>query len=123
MHQVNTLDASGIHVLEKILDSIHERGGGIYFAGVNKRVFDVLNNSGILKDIGHTHIHSTTRAAIRQAMRESFCPVICAACEAAVFRECPDLKAGNWEILGSGVSARQCRLPQSEEQSNAETDQ
>ena len=122
MHQVNTIDASCIHVLEIILDSIRERGGGIYFAGVNQRVFDVLNNSGILKDIGHTHIHSTTRAAIRQAMRESFCPVICAACEAAVFRECPDLKAGNWEIFGSGLSARECRRPQSEEKSNAETD-
>jgi hypothetical protein len=104
------------------LDDIRKRGGGIYFSGVNQRVFDVLNNSGILKDIGYTHIRSTTSAAIRQAMRESFCPVICAACEAAVFRECPDLKEGNWEIFGSGVSARECRLPQSEEKSNAETD-
>jgi hypothetical protein len=86
-------------------------------------VFDVLNNSGLLNDIGHSHIHSTTGAVIRQAMRKPFCPVICAACEAAVFRECPDLKAGNWEIFGSGVRARECRLPRSEEQSNAETDQ
>ncbi len=122
MHQVNTLDASGIHILEIILDDIRKRGGGIYFSGVNQRVFDVLNNSGILKDIGYTHIRSTTSAAIRQAMRKSFCPVICAACEAAIFRECPDLKEGNWEIFGSGVSARECRLPQSEEKSNAETD-
>jgi SulP family sulfate permease len=122
MHQVNTLDASGIHVLEILLESIRERGGGIYFAGVNQRVFDVLNNSGISKDIGHSHIRRTTRAAIRQAMRESFCPVICVACEAIVFRECPDLKAGNWEIFGSGISARECRLPQSEEKSNADTD-
>jgi SulP family sulfate permease len=122
MHQVNTLDASGIHVLEIIWESIRERGGGIYFAGVNQRVFDVLNNSGMLKDIGHSHIRRTTSAAIRQAMRDSFCPVICAACEAGVFRECPDLKTGNWEIFGSGISARQGRLPPSEEKSNAETD-
>jgi SulP family sulfate permease len=122
MHQVNTLDASGIHVLEIILEIIRERGGGIYFAGVNQRVFDVLNNSGILKDIGHSHVRRSTRAAIRQAMRESFCPVICVACEAAVFRDCPDLKAGNWEIFGRGVSARECQLPQSEEKSNAKTD-
>jgi SulP family sulfate permease len=121
MHQVNTLDASGIHVLEIILEIIRERGGGIFFAGVNQRVFDVLNNSGILKDIGHSRVRRSTSAAIRQAMRESFCPVICVACEAVVFRECPDLKAGNWEIFGSGVSARECRLPQSEEKSNAKT--
>jgi SulP family sulfate permease len=122
MHQVNTLDASGIHILEIMLDQMRERGGGIYFSGVNQRVFDVLNNSGMLKDIGHTHIHRTTKAVIRQAMCESFCPVICAACETAIFRECPDLKAGNWEIFGSGVSARQDRLLQSEEASHAETD-
>ena len=122
MHKVNTLDASGIHILEIILDDIRKRGGGIYFSGVNQRVFDVLNNSGLLKDIGHTHIRSTTSVTIRQAMRESFCPIICAACEAIVFRECPDLKAGNWEIFGSGVRARECRLLQSEEKSNAETD-
>ena len=91
MHKVNTLDASGIHMLEIMLDQIRERGGGIYFSGVNQRVFDVLNNSGLLKDIGHTHIRSSTGAVIREAMRESFCPVICVACEAAVFRECPDL--------------------------------
>jgi sulfate permease, SulP family len=122
MHHVNTLDASGIHVLEIILDSIRERGGGIFFAGVNRRVFEVLNNSGMLKDIGYTHTRSTTRAAIREAMRESFCPVICALCEADVFRECPDLKAGNWEIFGNGVIARECRLPHSEEKNNAETE-
>jgi SulP family sulfate permease len=122
MHHVNTLDASGIHILEILLDDIRKRGGGIYFSGVNGRVFDVLNNSGILKDIGHTHIRRTTRAVIRQAMRESFCPDICAACAAVVFRECPDLKAGNWEIFGSGISARACQLPQFEEKRNAATD-
>ena len=121
MHQVNTLDASGIHILEIILERIRKRGGGIYFSGVNQRVFDVLNNSGLLKDIGHTHVRRSTRAAIRQAMRESFCPVICAACETAIFRECPDLKKGNWEIFGSGVGARECRLPRTEEKSHAET--
>jgi sulfate permease, SulP family len=122
MHHVNTLDASGIHILEIMLDQIRERGGGIYFSGINQRVFDVINHSGLLKDIGHAHIRTTTKAAIREAMRESFCPVICAACEAAVFRECPDLKAGNWEIFGSRVRARECPLPHSEDQSNAETD-
>lgn len=121
MHHVNTLDASGIHILEIVLGHILERGGGIYLSGVNQRVFEVLNNSGISKDIGYPHIRRTTGAAIRQAMRESFCPAICVACEAAVFRECPDLKAGNWEIFGAGVSARACRLPQPEEKNNAET--
>jgi sulfate permease, SulP family len=123
MHQVNTLDASGIHILEIVLDQIRERSGGLYFSGVNQRVFDVLNNSGFSKDIGYIQIRKTTNAAIRQAMRDSFSPTICAKCEAAIFRECPDLKAGNWEIFGSGVVAREDQPPQSEEKSNAKTEE
>jgi hypothetical protein len=45
-------------------------------------------------------------------MRESFCPVICAACTEVVFSECMELKQGNWEIFGEGVQARICRLPE-----------
>ena len=119
MHQVNTLDASGIHILEIMLDQIRERNGGIYFSGVHQQVFDVLNNSGISKDIGYTRIRKTTSAAIRQAMRESFCQEICDTCEAAIFKECPDLKAGNWEIFGSGVTPPDCEPPQPEETSDA----
>lgn len=111
MHHVNTIDASGIHALEILLEDIHQRGGGLYFSGVNHRVFDVLNNSGLLKDVGHTHVRTTTGKAIRQAMRESFCPAICAACEAEIFEECAELKTGNWEVFGPGVQPRICRLP------------
>ncbi len=118
MHHVNTIDASGIHILELLLEDIRRRGGGLYFAGVNHRVFDVLNNSGLLKEIGHTHVRTTTDKAIRLAMRESFCPVICAACDVAVFRECEDLSKGNWETLGRGVHPRVCRLPGFDSESN-----
>lgn len=121
MHQVNTLDASGIHILEIMLDQIRERNGGIYFSGVHQPVFDVLNNSGIAKDIGFSRIRKTTNGAIRQAMRVSFCPDVCAACEAVVFRECPDLKAGNWEIFGSGVKPPQCQPPLPEETNDAKS--
>jgi SulP family sulfate permease len=110
MHNVNIMDASGVHIIENILEDIHNRGGGLYLSRVNHRVFAVLNNSGLLKDIGHKNIHTTTYKAIRQAMRDSFCAVICEGCEAAVFKECPDLKQGNWEIFGEGVQPRLCML-------------
>jgi SulP family sulfate permease len=106
MHQVNNFDATGVHVFEEILSELKERGGGFYFSGVNARVFQVFKNSGLLREIGESHIRSSTRSAIREAMRESFCPSICAACEFAVFHECKDLKQGNWEILGKGVKPR-----------------
>jgi SulP family sulfate permease len=110
MHRVNTIDASGMHIFEIVLDEVNRRGGALYFSGVNHKVFEVFKNSGFLKEIGETHIRSTTRAAIRQAMRESFCPVTCAACDYVIFEECPDLKRGNWEILGEGVQPRACQL-------------
>jgi len=106
MHQVNNLDASGVHAVEQVNAELRERGGGFYFSGVNARVFQVFKNSGLLREVGESHIRSTTRSAIREAMRESFCPAICAACEFAVFHECKDLKIGNWEILGKGVKPR-----------------
>ncbi len=109
MHQVNNFDASGVHAFELILDEVRRRGGGLYFSGVNTRVFQVFKNSGLLQEIGETHFRSTTGSAIRHAMRESFCPFICAACEVAVFNECDELKKGNWQILGQGVTPR-CRV-------------
>ena len=111
MHHVNIIDASGIHVLEIIHEDLYRRGGGIFFSGVNHRVFDVLNNSGLLRQIGHTRVHTTSYKAIRQAMRESFCPAICAACPVRVFQECPELAVGSWEIFGEDVKPRICRLP------------
>jgi SulP family sulfate permease len=108
MHQVNNFDASGVHALEQVNEELRERGGGLYFSGVNARVFQVFKDSGLLQEVGETHIRSSTRSAIRHAMRDAFCPVICAACEFAVFDECKALKQGNWEILGKGVRPR-CR--------------
>jgi SulP family sulfate permease len=110
MHQVNNFDASGVHVLEQIGTQLGARGGGLFFSGVNTRVFQVFKNSGLLREIGESHIGSSTRSAIRQAMREAFCPFICAACEFAVFHECTELKRGNWSILGKGAEPRCPRI-------------
>jgi SulP family sulfate permease len=125
MHHVNTLDASGIHVLEILFEEVRDRGGGLYFSGINHGVFEVIKNSGFLKEVGQTHLRSTTGAAIRQAMRDAFCPVVCAACEYAIFVECPELKKGNWEIFGEGVQPRQCllQLPEKNEGSQPLTQQ
>jgi len=109
LHQANILDASGIHALEILLEEVRERGGGLYFAGVKPRIFAVFKNSGLLREVGESHFRTATGSAIRQAMRESFCPSICATCEYMVFVECPELKQGNWEILGEGVRPRSCR--------------
>jgi SulP family sulfate permease len=110
MHQASILDASGIHALEILLEEIQKRGGGLYFAGVKPKVFLVFKNSGLLREVGESHFRTTTGSAIRQAMRESFCPAICASCPYVVFDECPELKLGNWEVLGEGVRPRQCTI-------------
>ncbi len=116
MHQANILDASGIHVLEILLEEVQERGGGLYFAGVKPRIFQIFKNSGFLLEVGEAHFRTTTGSAIRQAMRESFCPAICAACEYVVFVECPELKRGNWEVLGEGVRPRKCESQEKKKQ-------
>jgi SulP family sulfate permease len=116
MHQVNVLDASGVHVLKIVLEEIKKRGGGLYFSRVNSRVFEVLKNSGLLKEVNEEHIRESTGSAVRLAMAESFYPEICAACETAVFVECPELKKGNWSILGKGVSSRTSKTDEAKTQ-------
>ena len=108
MHKVNTMDSSGVDILEVLLEEIKQRGGGLFLAGVNYRVFEVFKNSGLLKDVDATHIRTSTGAAIRKAMRDYFCPHICAACPVFVFQECAELKRGNWEIFGQGVQPPRC---------------
>jgi SulP family sulfate permease len=115
MRQVNTMDASGVHTLETLLEEVREQGGSLFFSAMNPRVFDVFKNSGFLKEVGEPQVRMSTRGAIRQAMRENFCPAICATCELVVFVECPELKQGNWEIFGKDVRPRLCVLPQVEE--------
>jgi hypothetical protein len=105
------MDASGVHALEIVMEEIQRRGGGLYFAGVHHQVFLTLKNSGLLRDAGDTHVHASTGRAIRHAMRENFCPVVCAACPVFVFEECPPLKKGDWSIFGAGVQPRLCMLP------------
>ena len=111
MHRVNTLDASGVHVLELLLEEVRRRGGDLYLAGVNHRVFEVFRDSGFLRELGERHLRDTTGSAVRSAMRETFCPAVCAACDRVIFQECPELKKGRWEILGKGVKAGTCALP------------
>jgi SulP family sulfate permease len=103
MHKVNTMDSSGVDILENLLEEIKQRGGGLFFAAVNYRVFEVIKNSGLLKDVGASHIRTTTGAAIRKAMRDYFDPNVCAACPVFVFKECNELKRANWEIFGPGI--------------------
>jgi len=106
MHQVNNFDASGVFVFEQILEEVRIRGGGLYFSGVNTRVFQVFKNSGLLPKVGETRFRGSSGSAIRLAMRESFSPAVCATCPEAVFTECPELKRGNWGILDTGAVPR-----------------
>jgi SulP family sulfate permease len=110
MHDVNILDASGVHALEMVLHEVRKRGGSLYFSALNSRVFQVFKNSGLLRQVGESHVRTTTRGAIRQAMVETFCPAVCALCEYTIFVECPELKKGNWEIFGEGVKPRSCAI-------------
>jgi len=44
MHRVNNFDARGVQLLELIAEELRSRGGGLYFSGVNTRVFQVFKN-------------------------------------------------------------------------------
>ncbi len=110
MHRVNVLDASGVHVLEMLHEEVKRRGGSLYFAGINSRVFEVMKNSDLIKELGETHLRSNTGSAIRQAMIDTYCPAACKMCDMHVFNECAELKEGNWAIFGPGVRPNFCSI-------------
>jgi SulP family sulfate permease len=60
MHDVNILDASGVHALEIVLDEVGERGGGLYFSDVNPRVLQVFKNSSLLGQVGEGRVRTST---------------------------------------------------------------
>ena len=72
MHQVNNFDASGVQLSELIAEELRSRGGGLYFSGVNTRVFQVFKNSDLLRKIGDSHVHTSTRSGIRERCARAF---------------------------------------------------
>jgi MFS superfamily sulfate permease-like transporter len=60
---INEVDASGVDVLESMVDRLRSAGIDVSFSGVNNDVLDVMKRSHLLDKIGQDHLYPITRRA------------------------------------------------------------
>jgi sulfate permease, SulP family len=68
MSAVPAVDATAVSTLEKFIESAEADGTKVIFAGVNKRVFRVLNKTGVVARIGIENILADVQLALAQAI-------------------------------------------------------
>ncbi len=88
MKQVRTIDATGVHSLEKLLKELREKNKNIIFVGVNEDVRTAFEKSGALKEIGEENIVDNTEEAIKFASKRYLSREECKKCGKHVFAEC-----------------------------------
>ena len=65
MRNVPAIDATGLHVIEDILDSSNKAGTNVLFSGVHAQPLMAFTNSGLLKKIGEQNIFSNIDEALK----------------------------------------------------------
>jgi len=91
MQGVNQCDFSGIHMLESVLHTCHERGGDLYFMKLQPPVLDLMKSTGFYKKLGSDHF-LTEDQAIGYIFHKILDPAICIyECSVRAFAECQNL--------------------------------
>ena len=68
MSAVPTVDITAVSTLERFIESAQAEGTRIIFAGVNKRVFKILQRSGVVERVGIENILADVQLALAQAI-------------------------------------------------------
>ncbi|MFT5209859.1 MAG: SulP family sulfate permease [Flavobacterium sp.] len=63
---INQIDASGIEVLRKLLDRLKNNGIHLAFSSVKHQVSTVMQNTGLLEQIGNEYIFASDRDAVAE---------------------------------------------------------
>jgi len=67
MRQVPTIDASGIHVLEELVNEAKENGQLLIFSAVSRNVYRVMRKSGFVDHVGRKNFAADIFAALEVA--------------------------------------------------------
>ena len=67
MRQVPTIDASGIHVLEELVNEAKENGQLLIFSAVSRNVYRVMRKSGFVDNVGRKNFAADIFAALEVA--------------------------------------------------------
>jgi sulfate permease, SulP family len=91
MHGVNQCDFSGIHMLEAVMRSCHDRHGGLYLMKVQQSVLELMQTTGFYDRLGADHF-LPEEFAVDYLFQKVLDPAICIyECNVRVFKECQNL--------------------------------
>lgn len=69
MRHVPTIDASGIHILEELVNEMHSRNGIIVFSAVSRGVYRVMRKSGFIELVDRNNFAPDIFAAVEIARK------------------------------------------------------
>lgn len=91
MHGVNQCDFSGIHMLENVMQTCRDRGGDIYFMKVQAPVYELMESTGFVDQLGASHFLAEEEA-IGHLFYRTLDPATCIyECNVRAFKECQNL--------------------------------
>lgn len=67
MRHVPTIDASGIHILEELVNEMHARGAIVVFSAVSRSVYRVMRSSGFVELVDRNNFAPDIFAALKTA--------------------------------------------------------
>jgi SulP family sulfate permease len=67
---INMLDASAVEMLRSLLRHLRESGITLVFSGAKRRVLDVVERTGLMKEIGAANFFDSDRMALQALMGE-----------------------------------------------------
>lgn len=91
MVSVDQIDISGVHMLESTVRSYREQGGDVFLVRVQEPVFDFMQATGFVAQLGRDHFLDDD-TAITRLFYHVLDPAVCIyECEVKVFKECQNL--------------------------------
>ena len=75
-HGINMLDASAVEMLRSLLRHLQERGITLVFSGAKRRVLEVVERTGLMKEIGAANFFDSDKMALQALMGEARLPEV-----------------------------------------------
>ncbi len=92
MTSVTHIDISGVHMLEHIHNTYHQKGGDLFIARYQKDILDILYTTGFCDRLGEGNILKREQDAIGRLFYRFLDPAVCIyECPHRVFKECQNL--------------------------------
>ena len=71
-HGINIMDSSAVEMLRSLVRNLRDRGISLVFSGAKRRVLDVMERTGLMKEIGVENFFESDAAALKVLVEDIF---------------------------------------------------